>query len=159
MFTDSDWDNGAPTPLEPASKARRAAALAGAMAAGLVLGAAIASGWWAPRGVDAGARSGSAAAVALPATPTPVEVMASAPPSGGHAEPTAALERSPPTAAGASIRSGDPAAAARRKEQAWSHWYEKPRECMEDRRGERFVECANHYIRARREFETTYARR
>jgi hypothetical protein len=165
MFTDSDWDNSAPTPLAPPSPARRAAALAAAVVAGLVLGVAMASWWWAAHS-DSGAKV--AASPATPSLPTPAEVIASAPPAGGPATggpATKAVDSpaAPPSSAPIAVRAPappvDPAAASRRKELAWSSWYEKPRECIEDRRGERLVECANHYIRARREFEASYSKR
>lgn len=157
MFTDSDWDNSAPTPLAP-SPVHRTAALAVAAVAGLALGVAVASWWWAAQS-DHGARVATPAATAPP--PTPAEVIASAPPAGGPGEVAeAAPAPSPaPVAASAAAPRADPAAASRRKELAWSSWYEKPRECIEDRRGERLVECANHYIRARREFEAAYSKR
>ena len=47
--------------------------------------------------------------------------------------------------------------AARRKERAWRKFYQPPSICSEDRRGEFLVECANHSIRARKEFEERYA--
>lgn len=169
MFTDSDWDNVAPPPAAPPSTARHGASLAIAVAAGIALGIAGSSWWWASHGE----RHTAAAAGSRPiaASPTPAEVVASAPPSAGAPSvpqvtapvviaPSAPLPpRTVPTASSVPAAPGDPAAAVRRKELAWSRWYEKPRECIEDRRGERLVECANHYIRARREFEAAYAQR
>jgi hypothetical protein len=161
MFTDSDWDNSAPAPLESASRLRRAAILAMAMGAGLLLGFVLAGWWWAPRHGVAGSTPTAPAAAALAASAA--ALIASAPPSRGPTAPSAAVEPRaalpPPALASAPAPRSDPAAAARRKELAWSQWYEKPRECIEDRRGERLVECANHYIRARREFEATYGAR
>jgi len=165
MFTDSDWDNNAPTPLEGPSRAHRAAGMAVAVVIGLAIGAAGASWWWAARGemADRGTAprvvAAAPAALVAPVAPAVTEIIASAPPSSGRIEPASAPPIAPVTTlrTNAAAPTNDPA--ARRKELAWSQWYEKPRECVEDRRGERLVECANHYIRARREFESTYAKR
>jgi hypothetical protein len=46
--------------------------------------------------------------------------------------------------------------AAQLKEQAWQRYYRKPPNC-ETAEGPAFVECANHYIRAKRAFEAPYA--
>jgi hypothetical protein len=44
-----------------------------------------------------------------------------------------------------------------RKERAWARYYTKPAQCEAAQGRDTIVECANHYIRARREFEASYA--
>jgi len=44
-----------------------------------------------------------------------------------------------------------------RKERAWAKQYKKPPQCEDPSAGDLLVECANHFIRARREFEQAYA--
>jgi hypothetical protein len=46
--------------------------------------------------------------------------------------------------------------AAERKERAWARYYQKPPQCDENPTKADLVECANHYIRARRQFEASY---
>ncbi len=47
--------------------------------------------------------------------------------------------------------------AAERKERAWVLFYKKPAACDESPPKASMVECANHFIRAKREFEQLYA--
>lgn len=47
--------------------------------------------------------------------------------------------------------------AAARKERAWTKFYKKPEKCDGNPNDQTMTECANHYIRARREFEAAYA--
>lgn len=44
-----------------------------------------------------------------------------------------------------------------RKETAWSRFYRKPAEC-DKAEGQAFMDCANGYIRAKRQFEDQYAK-
>jgi len=97
----------------------------------------------------------------LPAEPTGAGVPA------GRQESPAAAE--PPRAAAAN-RSGEPQEAERlaalaqqaalqaieRKERAWALFYKKPAACDEIPPKASMVECANHFIRAKREFEQLY---
>ena len=43
-----------------------------------------------------------------------------------------------------------------RKAQAWAEHYQKPRHCLENPSADTLVDCANHYIRARREFDAAF---
>jgi hypothetical protein len=156
-FSDSDWDKSVPPPRGGASRMGVTVALLLAAVAGIAIGAIGASWWWASRStapVAPPAATGSA-----PALATPAEIVASAPPSSSPPVVAAAASAA---AASAPVRPAvralppDAASAARQRELAWSQWYQRPRECAEDRRGERLVECANHYIRARREFEAAH---
>ena len=47
--------------------------------------------------------------------------------------------------------------AADRKERAWNKYYKKPATCKGNPSNESMTECANHYIRAKRQFEEAYA--
>jgi hypothetical protein len=47
--------------------------------------------------------------------------------------------------------------AAARKERAWNRFYKKPSQCDGNPTSDVMTECANHYIRAKREFESAYA--
>jgi hypothetical protein len=51
----------------------------------------------------------------------------------------------------------DAIAAAARKERAWVKFYKKPANCEGDPNSEQMVQCANHFIRAKRQFEEAYA--
>lgn len=47
--------------------------------------------------------------------------------------------------------------AARRKERAWQRFYQRPDFCADNPTAAQMVQCANHHIRARKEFEDRYA--
>jgi len=47
--------------------------------------------------------------------------------------------------------------AAARKERAWTKFYKKPPQCDGNPTDAAMTECANHYIRAKRQFEEAYA--
>ena len=88
----------------------------------------------------------------------PLEIQLSqveaAPPSAGVAAPAplrVGNERKPDP--------GKEAARAdlRRKAQAWAEHYQKPRHCVENPTADTLVDCANHYIRAKREFDAAFA--
>jgi hypothetical protein len=49
------------------------------------------------------------------------------------------------------------AEAARRKERAWQRFYQRPDFCADNPTAAQMVQCANHHIRARKEFEERYA--
>jgi len=48
-------------------------------------------------------------------------------------------------------------AAAERKERAWARFYSRPPQCDDNPTKAMMVECANQFIRARRQFEESYA--
>ena len=91
------------------------------------------------------------APAALPAS-EPVARLLPSPPVGGTAN--AAIQDDPrrATQSSSAERARD-----ERKERAWAKLYKKPPQCDDPSAGEPFVECANHFIRARREFEQAYA--
>jgi hypothetical protein len=45
---------------------------------------------------------------------------------------------------------------ARRKERAWQRFYQRPDFCADNPTAAQMVQCANHHIRARKEFEERY---
>lgn len=45
----------------------------------------------------------------------------------------------------------------RRKERAWQRFYQRPDFCADNPTAAQMVQCANHHIRARKEFEERYA--
>lgn len=45
--------------------------------------------------------------------------------------------------------------AAQAREAAWNRYYQRPGHC-DDAVGKAFVECGNHYIRAKRQFDALY---
>lgn len=47
--------------------------------------------------------------------------------------------------------------AAARKERAWSQFYKEPAQCDGNPSNDVMTECANHYIRSKRQFEQAYA--
>ena len=59
-----------------------------------------------------------------------------------------------PAAAAQALRSAQQA--TERKERAWSLFYKKPSACEDSPPKASLVECANHFIRAKREFEQLY---
>jgi hypothetical protein len=175
-FSDSDWTREPPHARR--AQAQRRTAMLGAMIALACL--ALAMAWFGVEQIlDARARSQAlrdlgaasrpqpqqpttASAVAQVPAPPPISA-ASAPAapsvvtdSASDANALAALEaemrqRAREAAQQASL------AAARRKERAWARWYQRPAFCNENPTSAQMVECANHHIRARKEFEERYA--
>jgi hypothetical protein len=52
---------------------------------------------------------------------------------------------------------GGPLTDLERKQRAWARYYKKPPHCDDNPTSDTLVECANHYIRARRQFDEAYA--
>ncbi len=104
----------------------------------------------------------SAGVVAPPAVASAVDAArltdaaASATPADADAQQLTALEaemrqRARETAKQAAID------AARRKERAWQRFYQRPDFCADNPNAAQMVQCANQYIRARKEFEERYS--
>jgi hypothetical protein len=96
-----------------------------------------------------------AAPEAVTAASSPVAAAASATPAQADAQQMSALEaemrqRARETAAQAAVE------AARRKERAWQRFYQRPDFCADNPTAALMVQCANQYIRARKEFEERY---
>ena len=159
---DSDWTAHAQQAAAQPSRRPQQIAL---VVCGMALGAAGASAAWflavksstpvAPQSVVA---APSAGPVVAPA-PTPVApiaaTVATAPPAGPRVVET---DEGPPTAA--PVTSAPRAAAtlsaaevARRKELAWSRYYKRPASCEGNPSADQLIDCANHFIRAKREFD------
>ena len=90
---------------------------------------------------------------AEPGAPAPLQ---EAPASAARAaDPIVAVAVTPNTPESeAAQRAGQ--RAAERMDRAWARIYQKPAYCDENPTRAIMVECANHYIRARREFEANY---
>jgi hypothetical protein len=58
-----------------------------------------------------------------------------------------------PPGAAASVPALSAEEVARRKERAWVRFYKRPGACEGNPTGDQLVECGNHYIRMRREFD------
>ena len=50
------------------------------------------------------------------------------------------------------------AEAAARKERAWADYYKQPAKCDGQPNNETMTECANYYIRSKRQFEDAYGK-
>ena len=55
-----------------------------------------------------------------------------------------------------SQRQGFAVEAVRRKERLWERWYQRPAFCADNPTAAQMVQCANHHIRARKEFEERF---
>jgi hypothetical protein len=96
----------------------------------------------------------AASAAAPSAAPLPLAAPASA--ADTEAQKLSALEaemrqRARETAQQAAIET------ARRKERAWQRFYQRPDFCTDNPTAAQMVQCANHHIRARKEFEERFA--
>jgi hypothetical protein len=178
-FSDSDWTRDPPLRARTPPLQRRALILAVAIAVSCV---AIAIAVYSiEQLLDASARSEAlkaigdatasappSAGVAPPAVPStaaasaPIaaEPAASVPATRSQdeidARQLAALEaemrqRARETAEQAAVEAG------RRKERAWQRFYQRPDFCADNPTAAQMVQCANHHIRARKEFEERYA--
>jgi hypothetical protein len=96
-----------------------------------------------------------AAPAAVTAASSPVAAAASASATPADAQQLSALEaemrqRARETAEQAAVE------AARRKERAWQRFYQRPDFCADNPTAALMVQCANQYIRARKQFEERY---
>lgn len=109
---------------------------------------------------SAGAAPPAAASAVTANAPVAAAPVASAPATGSQAEIDAQQlvvleaemrQRARETAQQAAVE------AERRKERAWSRFYQRPDFCADNPTAALMVQCANQYIRARKEFEERYA--
>ncbi len=178
-FSDSDWTRDPPLRVRTPPSQRRVLILAFAIAVSCV---AIAMAVYSiEQLLDTSARSealkhiGDAAISAPPSAglvPPPVASaaaasapvaaaqVASAPATGSQQETDAQKlvileaemrQRARETAEQAAIE------AALRKDRAWQRFYQRPDFCADNPTAAQMVQCANHHIRARKEFEERYA--
>ena len=156
---DSDWTAHARQDETQPSRRPQQIAL---VVCGMALGAAAASAAWfiaskvtrpAPEPIVLAAPVGGPAAVAVPA-PAPAPVVVAAPPA-----PTPRVIESddvPPAPAASAPRAAPALSAAevaRRKELAWSRYYKRPPACEGNPTADQLIDCANHFIRSKREFD------
>jgi hypothetical protein len=158
-FSDSDWTSeAAATPA-----GRRDSTWVWTLVLGVVIGAAGAtlvflmlerlSQREAPQAV-------AKAPLAAAAPPPPTAVIEAAPPAAGPAEPPAAsavaspAEPVPAVAPVATTVAPRPSAEEmRRKERAWAAYYKRPSSCEGNPTTDQLIECANHFIRSKRDFD------
>jgi hypothetical protein len=97
----------------------------------------------------------------LPATapampPPPAAVVETAPPAAGRVEPSAASAAASPAAPVPTVPTAAPRPSAdelRRKERAWAAYYKRPSSCEGNPTTDQLIECANHFIRSKRDFD------
>jgi hypothetical protein len=131
---------------------------------GLLVGVLGTSLWW--TWADAPTPARAAAVPAVVSAPAPKVVMATTPPAAAVVVPAtpvvatspregddAAAMTTPPVAAPASSATLSAEEVARRRERAWARFYKRPSTCEGNPTGDQLVECGNHYIRLRREFD------
>jgi type IV secretory pathway VirB10-like protein len=164
-FSDSDWTRDPPARPRLPPAQRRVLILATAIAVSCVALAVALYGI--EQMLDASARS---------AAPEPIsEALRKAPPGAGVAQPPETPAASAASPAGTSAAPAWPASAAsapdaqplaaqqaaaeaaRRKERTWQRFYQRPDFCADNPTAAQMVQCANHHIRARKEFEERYA--
>jgi hypothetical protein len=156
---------------EPSAPQQRAGLALGvplvAAALGIALGGIGASLWWAQRGrtvaepvakVSTLAPTTVASVAAVVAPPTVQITPATAASAAAVTqeivavprEEEAAVERTPPAAGPPAL---SPEEVARRKERAWARFYKRPATCDGNPSADQLIECGNHFIRAKREFD------
>jgi PPE-repeat protein len=113
----------------------------------------------APHGAASAASAASAAAVAAAPAASTVTVSSTAAASAPVASQLAALPvvatdpQPRELRAAAASQPLSAAEVARRKERAWERFYRRPAVCEGNPSADQLVECGNHFIRNRREFE------
>jgi hypothetical protein len=179
-FSDSDWTRDPPPRQRLAPAQRRALTLAVAIAVScLALALALygieqmldSSAHMESLGRVAGSAGAAASASAVAASTTGTASQ----PSAAAARPPASAPRSASEASADEIdarqltvleaemrqRAKDSAEqsaqeAAKRKQRAWERFYQAPAFCSDNPTPPQMVQCANHHIRARKEFEERY---
>ena len=172
-FSDSDWTRDLPRrPRLPPAQAR-ALVLAVTIALSCVAVALVAFGveQWLDANARAQALLSVGKAASAPVAPAAVSMSsiasaptASTPPAAASAprtEEEVDLQQMAALEAEMKQRARDAAEqaaleATRRKERAWERWYQRPAFCNENPTAAQMVHCANHHIRARKEFEERY---
>lgn len=160
-FSDSDWTSDAAA----AAATRRDGALAWALALGIVIGAAGATVVLyavdrLPGRASQSPPSPNAPAVTA-ALPTPPPVLIDRqPPAAGHREPapaSAGIDDSVVASGPSPTPSPRPSEdELRRKERAWARFYQRPASCEGNPSTDQLIECANHFIRSKREFDARW---
>jgi len=186
-FSDSDWTRDPPLRLRTPPAQRRVLLLAIAIALSCVALAMVVFGIEqildasarseALKHIDnVSAAAPPSAGVAPPASASTAASAAPPSPAPAAMAPAAAAASAPASLSAAQINaqqlatleaemrqrareSAEQAAveAARRKERAWQRFYQRPDFCADNPTAAQMVQCANHHIRARKEFEERYA--
>jgi Zn-dependent M32 family carboxypeptidase len=172
-FSDSDWTRDPPPRPRMSASQRRVLILTIAIAVScMALAVAV---YGIEQLLDASARGDeikrigdvaavsppSAGVVAPPAVASAVDAAplaaaaASATPAEANAQQLSALEAEMRQRARETAEQAT-AEAARRKERAWQRFYQRPDFCADNPTAAQMVQCANQYIRARKEFEERY---
>jgi hypothetical protein len=155
---DSDWT--AHARHDEAQPSRRPQQIA-LVICGMALGAAAASAAWfvaskaarpAPAPIVLAAPAAGPAAVTVPA-PAPAVVVAPPPAPAPRVTETADAPPAPAASAPRAMPALSAAEVARRKELAWSRFYKRPPTCEGNPTADQLIDCANHFIRAKREFD------
>lgn len=163
-FSDSDWTSEAAA--SAAATGRRDGIWVWTLVLGVVIGAAGATLVYlmlerlSQRDAPQAMATAPAAAAAPAAAHAPAAVIESAPPAAGPVEPPAAsaaagpAEPVPAVAPVATTVAPRPSAEElRRKERAWAAYYKRPASCEGNPTTDQLIECANHFIRSKREFD------
>jgi hypothetical protein len=179
-FDDQDWELGQP-PREESRGMPTAWKVGAGFALGLVLGGLLVHALerhWAQESarLDAGATvermlrnapptaagtssavprvASEPSAVALAEPPSKITEAAHVASPAGPAEPAVSGDDAAVASATATLRAGRQA--AERKARDWARFYKKPTQCDDNPNRDVMIECANHYIRAKRQFDETY---
>ncbi|HVK32158.1 MAG TPA: hypothetical protein VM845_06600 [Burkholderiaceae bacterium] len=162
-FSDSDWTSDAAA----AATGRRDGAWIWTLALGIVIGAAGATLVFLMLDRLPQGNAPQALAVAPKPAPAVSPAPARAPATANDAVSTAAGPSAPPVRPAAppppepvpdvsSVATTAPQPSAderRRKERAWAAYYRRPASCEGNPTTDQLIECANHFIRSKREFE------
>ena len=178
-YDDSDWTHEAAAASAATARPRRDVTLAGTLALGIVIGVAgtllavLALGRGSkgpavpePALAAAPATAGTSAAPAVQVAPTgtsPTAMVERVPPSAGPTTPTTPAASAPATHDVNDDAEPPPVAAApsrpfsaeeqKRRERAWAKFYRRPASCEGNPTTDQLIECANHFIRSKREFD------
>lgn len=177
-FSDSDWTRDPPSRARMPASQRRVLILAVAIAISCTALAVAVYGI--EQLLDASAHSEALKRITDAATASPPGAGVAAAPADASAADASAAAASASVAASAAAladteaqqmsaleaemrqRARDTAEqtaveAARRKERAWQRFYQRPDFCADNPTAAQMVQCANHHIRARKEFEERYS--
>lgn len=175
-YDDSDWTQEAAAATADTSRPRRDMTLAGTLALGIVIG--VAGTLLVVLALGRGPKATPASAPALAAAPAGADTPAApaVPVAPAGTSPTALVERAPPAAGSAASAASTPSAhdanddadpppvaappsrpvsaeEQKRRERAWAKFYRRPASCEGNPTTDQLIECANHFIRSKREFD------
>lgn len=166
-FSDSDWTSEAAA--SAAATGRRDSTWVWTLVLGVVIGAAGATLVFlmlerlSPREAPQAVATAPVAKTAPAVLPPLAAVIEKAPPAAGPAgpieppAPSAAQSPAEPVPAVApvatTIAPRPSAEELRRKERAWAAFYRRPSSCDGNPTTDQLIECANHFIRSKREFD------